>query len=112
MAQCHATSKATRQQCKRAAIMGATVCRVHGGSAPQVREAARLRLLELVDPALAAMVREMRRETDSPNRVAVAAARYILDRAGLAADSAADAPAAQPSVALVIQDLRDTNSEG
>ena len=39
----------------------------------------------MVDPALAALLRETQRKTDTPNGVAVAAARDILDRAGLAA---------------------------
>lgn len=39
----------------------------------------------MVDPALAALLRETKRKTNAPNGVAVAAARDILDRAGLAA---------------------------
>lgn len=40
--QCVARSKQSGQRCKRAPIVGGTVCKIHGGGAPQVRaEAAR-----------------------------------------------------------------------
>ena len=48
-----AHSSRSGQPCKKAAITGMKVCRTHGGAAPQVREAARLRLALLVNPALA-----------------------------------------------------------
>ena len=44
MAQCTATGKASRKQCRQPAILGGTVCRKHGGSAPQVRRKANERL--------------------------------------------------------------------
>lgn len=43
---CTATSKGSGARCKRAAIPGGTVCATHGGSAPQVRDAAERRQLE------------------------------------------------------------------
>jgi hypothetical protein len=43
---CRATSSRTGLPCNNAAILGGTVCRVHGGSAPQVRAAARRTLAE------------------------------------------------------------------
>jgi hypothetical protein len=49
---CSARSSRTGQPCKKAAIAGMRVCRTHGGAAPQVREAARLRLALLADPAV------------------------------------------------------------
>ena len=65
--------------CSRWAIRGGTVCPMHGASAPQVREAARRRLLEAADPAAAELVRLA---LDSPDdRVRLAACRDILDRA-------------------------------
>ena len=82
MAQCHATSKGSGNPCKRPAIAGATVCRVHGGAAPQVREAARLRLLALVDPALATLARAVRGK-GKPTAVEIRAATEILNRAGM-----------------------------
>lgn len=41
---CKATVKRTGQQCRRYVIVGATVCRSHGGVAPQVRAAAERRV--------------------------------------------------------------------
>ena len=43
---CRATSNGTGERCRKAAIRGATVCRFHGGAAPQVRAAAKRRLAE------------------------------------------------------------------
>jgi hypothetical protein len=57
-----------------------TVCRVHGGSAPAAKNKARLRLAELVDPAIATLAREMATAQSSKDRMA--AANSILDRAG------------------------------
>lgn len=81
MAQCKA-HRVNGQPCKGQAIAGATVCRMHGGSAPQVREAARLRILALVDPALATLAKSLKLGGPS-SHVALAAAKDVLDRAGL-----------------------------
>lgn len=43
---CTATSNATGNRCRRSAILGGTVCYVHGGRAPQVKAAAERRLAE------------------------------------------------------------------
>ena len=40
------------QPCGAKAIRGGTVCRMHGGGAPQVKAAAAARLRAMVDPAL------------------------------------------------------------
>ena len=45
-ARCTATAKRTGEQCRLLAVLGATVCRSHGGAAPQVRAAAAVRLAE------------------------------------------------------------------
>ena len=78
---CRAKSRQTGERCKQAAMSGGTTCRYHGGLAPQVRRAAKLRLLELVDPAIATLAREM---TNQQARAAdrIRAAEAILDRAG------------------------------
>ncbi len=69
--------------CTRHAINGGRVCYVHGGAAPQVKKAARDRILEMVDPALAVLSRAMTlKPKESPSAIALAAARDILDRAG------------------------------
>jgi hypothetical protein len=75
------------------ALAGASVCRVHGGSAPQVLAAARRRLLAACDPA-AARLDAIARSKKSENRDAIAAAREILDRAGLLAERPGDATSA------------------
>jgi len=69
--------------CRNPAIRGANVCRHHGGSAPQVREAARRRLLEATEPVLAEMIRLALDEKDP--RVRFQACKDVLDRVGLAA---------------------------
>lgn len=74
--------KSNGEPCGNAAIKGGKVCRAHGGGAPQVREAARLRLLMLVDPALARLGKLVRSKyTKDP--IALAAIKDVLDRAGL-----------------------------
>ena len=83
MAACTATSKRTGDPCGRPAIKGGTVCHQHGGGAPQVREKARQRLLEAVDPLMAELIR-LALHGDS-EAVRVAATKDALDRAGLSA---------------------------
>lgn len=68
------------EPCKRPPIAGAAVCRVHGGAAPQVKRKAAMRLLELVDPAIATLAKEMVKAEKSGDRLR--AANSILDRAG------------------------------
>jgi hypothetical protein len=71
------------QPCNAPAIKGGSVCRVHGGSAPQVKRSAKMRLLELVDPALATLGRAVSStRTGIPTAVEISAAKDILDRAG------------------------------
>jgi hypothetical protein len=53
---------------------------MHGGSAPQVARSARERLDGLVDPAIVGLARVLRGRS---NVAVVAAARDVLDRAGL-----------------------------
>ena len=47
--QCTATAKTTRKRCMKPAIPGGTVCRIHGGAAPQVKAKAVERLKEARD---------------------------------------------------------------
>ena len=42
--QCSAMAKSSQQRCRQRAVLGATVCVVHGGRAPQVRQKARERV--------------------------------------------------------------------
>lgn len=67
--------------CLAQAMRGGNVCRVHGGSSPQAKLKAELRLALMVDPILSEMYRiAVSGETDS---VRLAAGRDLLDRAGL-----------------------------
>jgi hypothetical protein len=77
---CTATSAASGERCKRAAIKGGFVCTSHGGASPQARKKAKERLLELVDPALAALQKVL--TSDADDSVKVRAALGILDRTG------------------------------
>ncbi|PWU57682.1 hypothetical protein DLJ47_01880 [Micromonospora sp. S4605] len=71
--------------CGNYAIPGGKVCVMHGGSAPQVRKAAALRLLALADPAITALAEVVRSAPKESDRVRAATA--ILDRAGLGPSS-------------------------
>lgn len=71
------------EQCLNYAIRGAKVCRMHGGSAPQVRAAAQVRILMASDLAAAKLVDLMQSPTVD-DRVKLAAAKDLLDRANLA----------------------------
>lgn len=83
---CHARSKRSGKQCGRDCTPGTTVCHYHGGAAPQVIAAARLRLLLAADPAAALIVSQMKNsKLDARERRA--AAIEILNRAGLKADA-------------------------
>jgi hypothetical protein len=53
------------------------VCRTHGGAAPQVREAARLRLALLADPAVRRLEKIIKHGEDAQ---ALAAIKVVLDR--------------------------------
>jgi hypothetical protein len=68
-------------RCRNFAMMGQKVCRFHGGSAPKAIAAARLRLLELADPAIKNLHDKMKESED--DRVSLAASKAILDRAGV-----------------------------
>lgn len=83
MATCTATSSQSGKPCRAPAIKGGTVCVAHGGAAPQVKDAARRRLLEAVDPLMAELIR-LALHGDSES-VRVAATKDALDRAGLGA---------------------------
>lgn len=78
---CTAHSSRTGDPCQRPPIKGATVCRTHGGAAPQVQKAARARILEAADTVAAALVR-LALDDETPPAVRVQALRDLLDRAG------------------------------
>lgn len=71
------------EKCLNYAVKGATVCRMHGGSAPQVRAAAQTRILMASDLAAKKLV-ELMSSAKVDDRVKLAAAKDLLDRANLA----------------------------
>lgn len=77
---CTAHSKQTHLPCKQPAIPGGTVCRYHGGAAPQVILAAEERLKALRVPAVIRL-EELMHQKEFPS-VAIAAVKDILDRDG------------------------------
>ena len=75
---CRAKSKGAGRQCKHLAIPGGTVCRFHGGKAPQVMRAAQRRLDELKQPAIAYLA-YLLDQRDYPS-AGLGAAKDVLDR--------------------------------
>lgn len=78
---CSATSKQTGNQCRRYPVPGAAVCCMHGGKAPQVQRTARQRIASLVDPAIDTLAELLKSQVQP--RVALGAAKDVLDRAGV-----------------------------
>lgn len=76
---CTAKSKTSGRQCAQPPILGGTVCRYHGGAAPQVAAKARDRLMALQDPAIDTLGYLMSQRAAFPS-TAYAAARDVLDR--------------------------------
>lgn len=105
---CTATSKTTGDRCGAMAVSGARVCTYHGGGAPQVKRKAQLRLLELVEPAIATLAREMTTADKSSDRQR--AANSILDRAGMPRTQVVDAGAAKDLLMARITSLRKRSS--
>lgn len=77
-------------RCKRWAVRGSRVCAHHGGAAPQVVRAAKMRLLELVDPAITALLRTLTARGSCPScgrseepSAILRAAIAVLDRTDL-----------------------------
>ncbi len=77
--QCTATAKGSRQRCKRRPIPGGTVCVKHGGGAPQVQAAARIRLAALVEPAIDRLTKLLKAKQEG---VQLGAVKDVLDRNG------------------------------
>ena len=96
---CTAKSSRTGKRCRKAAIRGGTVCATHGGAAPQVRDAARRRLLELAEPAVAALA-EALASGEWPS--VVAAAKAILDRSGYGASRNMNVSGEPSSIRVVL----------
>lgn len=78
---CTATAKQTGKRCTQIPPPGMTVCRFHGGAAPQVVAAAQRRLMEASLPAASVLIREAATADKSSDRIR--ASSEILDRAGI-----------------------------
>jgi hypothetical protein len=81
---CNATSKSTNKPCQKSAIRGGTVCRSHGGAAPQVRNKAAARLAGAVDSAVENLLRKQESIIES---VSLRATQDILDRMNYKGDN-------------------------
>lgn len=68
--------------CKNAPMRGSRTCRMHGSATAAARAKAEERILMAADPAAATLIRLMR-DKKVPPQVQLAAARDLLDRAGL-----------------------------
>lgn len=87
---CTAKAKSTQEQCRNQAILGGTVCNIHGGAAPQVRAVAARRVLEsFVTPALIRL-EALLTDPTVPDSVAMRAVDSTLDRGGYAAPKTID----------------------
>lgn len=76
-AQCTATNRQGKR-CGRAPIVGGTVCRMHGGAAPQVAAKALDRLLQFQPKAIKRLF-ELVEQREYPS-TALAAVKDVLDR--------------------------------
>lgn len=73
------------ERCRAPAIAGGRVCRAHGGACPQVVAKAKLRLALAADSVAARLVAiAVSKKTKTAD--AIAAARDLLDRAGVRAE--------------------------
>lgn len=91
--------------CQSPAMHGQSVCRMHGGASPQARSKARLRLAELVNPAIATLAREMANADKSMDRQR--AANSILDRAGWGRVSTVETADAREVLLARLAEMRD-----
>ena len=107
---CTAKSKQSQERCKRAATPGTNVCANHGSRAPQVKRKAALRLLELADPAIATLAREMVQADSSADRQK--AANSILDRVGVVRGFSITSEDAKHSLIDQLKALRDSTDKG
>lgn len=88
---CAGHSSQTGEPCKKWPIAGSTVCRWHGGAAPQVKRKAEERIAAMVFPALKRVETLIGAEDDEEiseaglEAVRLRAAFGILDRAGYTA---------------------------
>jgi hypothetical protein len=92
--QCKAHSKRSGERCQKPAMNGTTVCRNHGGAAPQVKAKARVRLEEAAD-RMAKQLLGIAEGAES-EAVKLAAVKHVLAVAGISEKHALELSAAQP----------------
>ncbi len=82
--QCTAHKRSSGDRCKLPAIKGGTVCRRHGGSAPQVQRSARERFNDAIDPAINLMHKQLERAAKGELSVAEEQnlMKLVFDRTG------------------------------
>ena len=103
---CSARSKQTREPCKQPAILGGSVCRYHGGAAPQVQKSARERIAAAAHPAIDVLLAALKsRDLD----LAMKAARDLLDRAGFASKRRHELALSTDPFAAVEAAVREAN---
>jgi hypothetical protein len=85
--------------------VGSGRCSVHTGSTPSGRAAARLRLSELVGPAIATIARIIA-DPNAPSSVRLRAAQDVLSRAGYPARMDIDVDSARESLVEVLVALQ------
>lgn len=85
---CTGTARSTGKQCNRWSLRGATVCKIHGGQLPSVREhaeavveSARLQLMGMADDAVAVL--EELIQPGVADAVRLKAVENILNRSGI-----------------------------
>jgi hypothetical protein len=78
--QCVARSKSSGSRCSKTAIPGGTVCRYHGGAAPQVRAAAANRLAVARDMALERLIEQLEPPESDLYRVEVKDLLAVVDK--------------------------------
>lgn len=104
---CSSRRKSDKELCRSPAMAGQTVCRMHGGSTKHARNAAKLRLMDLVDPAITLLGRELvSKESSAKDRLS--AANSILDRAGLSRRTEVSVDDARE---MLIQRIMENRSE-
>lgn len=81
---CTAKRRGTDERCKKPAIKGGTVCRLHGGAAQQVQRKARDRFNDLIDPMIniAHKLADEAQEGKLTPGERIALLKFIADRTG------------------------------
>lgn len=102
--QCSARAKGTGKRCRRPSALGANVCRMHGGNAPQVKAKAARRLEQAAD-VLVQRLLQFALDGNVEDATALRAIRDALDRAGLGANKAVDVNVAAPAFEKLLGDI-------